>query len=270
MTDEEFLEEKSNDSYLVTRKKIEENETRLFLREVNYHCPICGKELQSRNQKKPAAKLFEIAHIFPNSPTKKQYEELKDAERLGENTESFENKIALCKDCHEIQDFHTTKRDYLDLLNKKKELLRLASLYDATKAMGLETEIEKIIDEIIHLSEKDMSSLAYTPVPLAKKFYDKEFLLKSKIAGYVSTYFPYIRELFKNMEGKNGFLFSVISKQIKACFEKMEVITNDKIEIFNQMVDWILRKTTTTSREAGEIVISFFVQNCEVFHEITK
>ena len=35
--------------------------------------------------------------------------ELKGLERLGDNSESFDNKIALCKDCHSTKDYHTTK-----------------------------------------------------------------------------------------------------------------------------------------------------------------
>lgn len=105
--------------YLKKRANVTDADIRLHLKEVNFHCPICGKDLQSRNQKK-RVKLFEIAHIYPNSPTIEQYMELKGLERLGDNSESFDNKIALCKDCHSMQDFHTTKEDYLVLLNKKK------------------------------------------------------------------------------------------------------------------------------------------------------
>ena len=48
--------------------------------------------------------------------TLEQYLELKGLERLGDNSESFDNKIALCKDCHSTKDYHTTKEDYLKLI----------------------------------------------------------------------------------------------------------------------------------------------------------
>jgi hypothetical protein len=32
----------------------------------------------------------------------------------------------------------------------------------------------------------------------------------------------------------------------------------------------VMAKTLSTSRDACEAVVSFFVQNCEVFHEITE
>lgn len=46
--------------YLQPRKKPNEAEIRLFLREVDYHCPLCGCELQSRKQKKLSEKNFKL------------------------------------------------------------------------------------------------------------------------------------------------------------------------------------------------------------------
>lgn len=106
------------DPYLKKRKAPTEAEQQLYLKEVSFSCPLCGKILRHKKQGK-ANKLYEIAHIFPNSPTEEQYELLSKLPRLGDNSESFENKIALCKDCHNQQDYHTTVEDYL-------------ALYDAT------------------------------------------------------------------------------------------------------------------------------------------
>ena len=117
MNKEEFKEIIKSDKYLIDRKDPTDAEVRLYLKEVDFHCPLCGKPLQSKTQKKQGLKKCEIAHIYPNSPTYTQYIELDGLERLGENSESLENKIALCKDCHDEQDYHTTKEDYLKLLN---------------------------------------------------------------------------------------------------------------------------------------------------------
>lgn len=37
--------------YLKKRANVTDADIRLHLKEVNFHCPICGKDLQSRNQK---------------------------------------------------------------------------------------------------------------------------------------------------------------------------------------------------------------------------
>ena len=51
---------------------------------------------------------------------------------------------------------------------------------------------------------------------------------------------------------------------------KMEGLSDNKSDIFDQLVNWVMAKTCSTSREACEAIVSFFVQNCEVFREITK
>ena len=124
----------ANDPYLVVRKAPTPAEQQLYLKEVSFSCPLCGKDLRNRRQRK-TNKLYEIAHIFPNSPTEEQYERLRSLLRLGDNSEAFENKIALCKECHDQQDYHTTQEDYRNLLNKKKLLLQCTDLHDHNRAI---------------------------------------------------------------------------------------------------------------------------------------
>ncbi len=278
MTNEEFIDAIKKDEYLIERKQPQDYEIRLFLNEVDFKCPICGKSLQSKNQKKQKEKMFQIAHIYPNSPIKEQYETLLHLERLGNNCESFENKIALCKECHGTQDFHTSEKDYLNLLSKKKKLLTKSALSEVTVSLGLESKIEVVIDEITKLTSEDVEKLVYEPVPLAKKFESNELMLQTKVYSYVLQYFPFVRDAFKRYDGKNNFLFSVLCGQIKACFEKMATVSLDKNMIFKQMVNWLQTKTINKFEDkiqddfqiACEIIISFFIQDCEVFHVISK
>jgi 5-methylcytosine-specific restriction endonuclease McrA len=100
------------------RKRISEKLNALFLLEVGGKCPLCGKYLPDTKAGEPI-KLYEIAHIYPHSPTLEQIDTLANVPRA-EDAESFENLIALCKGCHTKQDSHTTKEDYMRLYNMKK------------------------------------------------------------------------------------------------------------------------------------------------------
>lgn len=173
MNKEELDKILQNDPYHKKRENPTEADLRLFLLEVNNHCPLCGKLLQSKQQKKKEQKLFQIAHIYPNSPTIEQYNVLHTLDRLGKSSEDFENKIALCIDCHQTQDFHTTKQDYLELLNIKKNCLRNTALSETITTLGLEDEIKNLIKKIIHINEKELVELNYAPVPLKNKFQDE-------------------------------------------------------------------------------------------------
>ena len=259
----------ATDPYLKERKAPTEPEQQLYLKEVSFVCPLCGKILQHRKRGK-RNKLYEVAHIFPNSPTEEQYERLSALPRLGSDSESFENKIALCKDCHDQQDYHTTVEDYLTLLEKKQRFLKLTDLSEATLTMGLEPQIADVVKKVCFLREDELATLNYTPVKLAKKFSANELLLKNRISMNVTNYYPYISDCFKEQEGVNGFRLDALSLQIKSCFIKMEGLSDNKSDIFDQLVNWIMAKTCSASREPCEAVVSFFVQNCEVFHEITE
>ncbi|MCM1003545.1 MAG: HNH endonuclease [Candidatus Gastranaerophilales bacterium] len=270
MLDDNFKSLIEADTYLIARKNPTEAECQLYLKEVNFSCPLCGANLRHRKQPK-ANKLYEIAHIYPNSPTKEQYETLQDVERLGNNSESFENKIALCKNCHDTQDYHTTKDNYLNLLNIKKQCLEKLELNEATLTLGLETEIAYVVEKMININCEELtSSLNYSPVKIANKFLKQDILLKNKVTNDVTSYYPYIRELFRELEGKNNFKLSTLSLQLKACFSKMSGISENKESIFNAIATWIGNETGSTSQLANEAIVSFFVQNCEVFNEITE
>ena len=105
------------DPYLKERKAPSEADQQLYLKEVSFSCPLCGASLRHRRQKK-TNKLYEIAHIFLNSPTAEQYERLSALPRLGDNSESFENKIALCNDSYEkVEEIALT--DYCKWLDLK-------------------------------------------------------------------------------------------------------------------------------------------------------
>ena len=73
MKDNEFEVLKSNDKYLVERQRPTAADEQLYLKEVDFTCPLCGTDLRHHKQPKQN-KLYEIAHIYPNSPTKEQYE----------------------------------------------------------------------------------------------------------------------------------------------------------------------------------------------------
>ena len=270
MTKDELNIILANDPYHKERENPSPSDLRLYLREVDYHCPLCGKELQSRKQKKTEQQMFQIAHIYPNSPTIKQYALLHNLEHLGTNCEDFENKIALCVECHQTQDYHTTIQEYNHLLNIKKRCLTQTALHDATNTLGLEAEIEKIVSKLSNLSESDVSELNYDPVPIANKFTNQEILLKSKVTANVLAFYPHIRDSFRKIDGKNGFSLQVLSEQIRSCFIKMNAISQDKTLVFSNIVEWIMHKTQSNSLESCEAIVSFFVQNCEVFYEITE
>ncbi|WP_371367623.1 hypothetical protein SRRS_14900 [Sporomusa rhizae] len=262
---------KEVDPYLIDRIPIAKNMDHAYLLEVEGLCPLCGKNLlatKGRNK----SKLYQIAHIYPNSPSSKQVKELYGLERLGTNCEDFENKIALCKDCHGLYDDDVTKDEYLNLVKIKRELLSIANAKEVISHQPLEDEIILVINS---LSTVDMNTLKevnlkYNGVKIADKFESNYTILKSKIESYVCSYYFFIREIFQQLEQNDQINFNIIANEIKTSFLKCENEKIDKSDIFNTLVNWLRSKIKArVSLESCEIVVCFFVQNCEVFHEIT-
>jgi hypothetical protein len=125
------------ETYCKDRKRPTDKENLRYILEVGNECPMCGKIITDFSADKH--KLYEIAHIFPNSPTEKEKPVLADVEVLGENSESFENKIALCRDCHKEYDEHKTIEKYNAMLNLKKKLLQNNKVQTALSHNVIET-----------------------------------------------------------------------------------------------------------------------------------
>lgn len=261
----------SLDNYLQPRILISDNVENQYLLEVGGLCPLCGKKLLIQKGKR-ANKRYQIAHIYLNSPNNHQKMELDGLERLGETCEDFENKIALCRDCHSSFDDYTTKEEYLKIVQLKKQLLQANEMQTNLSAEEVEEELLSIIEKLSVITEEDLRdiNLKYKGIKVADKIKEEYFLLKRKIEFNVCTYYNFIQENMKIMSDKTQFNFDLLASTIKKAYLKASKITENQVMIFNMLVSWLESKITQVSRESCEIMISFFVQNCEVFDEITQ
>jgi hypothetical protein len=262
---------KSNDTYLLERIAITDNMDNAYLLEVGGICPLCGKYMLAAKGKR-MNKQYQIAHIYPNSPTPNEVVELKGLERLGTNCEEFENRIALCKDCHGYYDDHKTKEEYLNLLRIKKGLLSISKAKIATSNQDLEQEIIIVINALSQIDQNKLQEmkLDYKALKISNKIENTYAILKIKIENYVCIYFNFIKETFQNLDQAGQINFKLVASEIKTSFLKCEKEMISKSEIFESLVKWLKSKSIGSSNEACEAVISYFVQSCEVFHEISK
>ncbi|MCD0021636.1 HNH endonuclease, partial [Streptococcus agalactiae] len=84
-------------------------------------------------------------------------------------------------------------------------------------------------------------------------------------------YYYYIQEQFQNLVDSHPITFNIIGSQIKTAYLQASYSGISQQEIYNHLVLWLESITPEIpNNTACQIVISFFVQNCEVFDEITK
>ena len=182
--------------------------------------------------------------------------------------DTVDNYIALCPECG--------RRYRVEFDEKKQYRLEdiKLSLSSAMEAMDILTEdkvvagIERIIGKIPGIPIEKIMELNYKPTQVVNKMDKTDPALFMKINAYVAGYYPDVRDLFKQAEAESGFNFEKFCSQIKFKFTDIKDSGLTQGKIFDALVDW-LAGATNEDREPCEVIISYFVQKCEVFDVIS-
>ena len=86
------------------------------------------------------------------------------------------------------------------------------------------------------------------------------------------AYYHFVRKHLSELDDA-GSNFKIIANQVQNYYLKLARSKGkSQSDIYYDIVDWIMHKLSLSNdyRIACEIVVSFFVQNCEVFDEISK
>ena len=256
------------EDYCKKRKNISEMQDLIYLEEVDFLCPLCGKHLLTEGIKK-TNKNYQIAHIFPNSPSDSDMEELCGVELLGESSESYENKIALCKDDHWDYDHNKTREKYNNLCKIKKEKKSQRDIKKVISSIRIEEELRNTIENLSKLSEKDIkdSLLSYEAIRVSEKIEEKYFILRRHIEDNVNKYFIFIQKTITKICINTNSNFELVAIAIRKAYLESNRILSDKNQIFDCMSKWIVSQTGCTNTVA-EIIVSYFVQNCEIYEKL--
>lgn len=216
-----------------------------FLVEAKGKCLRCDNSVLQNNGDN-VAELYEFLFL----------EKLPDINRS--------NVIVLCKNCYELlkNEISTDERQKLE--NKKRQLEIDARLQEEIDEIKLEEEIEEIIESLISVKPSELKKLNYEPKEVKEKIPD-DFLLAEDVTGNVVKFFEYMRGLLKNLGTEKRHKDIFLADDIKRMYLSISDSPGSQQEKFDQMVNWIMNKTGSTNRKACEIIISYYIQNCEVF-----
>ncbi len=235
-----------------------------FLSEVRCVCPLCGKSLI---RKKGNVTIPEYKITYINEP-KVLYESSILYEPT--NMESDKNKIALCLECNNTYLTTFSKEAFHSLMNKKQQLSNLSKALVDSNSVDLEDNLQIIIDELSKFSVGTFNdTLSNKALLIKNKIDSSNLLLIERTEFYVSRYYKYIEQLFINAEAEGVLDFNLVAQEVNLCFEKLLKLGLSQDEICIQLADWIKHSTKSSSDIACQIVVAFFIQNCEVFYEIT-
>lgn len=247
------------------RRKIPPNEKLILHAEVNGVCPLCPTiliyEKNGRNQKG-----FEIAHIYPLNPLPKEVILLKGEEKLNPDLDHRNNLLCLCNPCHKRYDKDKTVEEYRELVKIKKNILKRKMEQEIWSKTSIEKQIFEIIELLVDQDLEFEDNLEYSPETIDDKTNDSiTVLTKRKIHQYVQDYYYKISAKFKELDFVEPLTTEIISSQIKTHYLLLKKQGANQKDIFNAMVTWLQKQTKQNNREASEIIISYFIQNCEIF-----
>lgn len=258
------------DTYCIDRRNPTQSEYYLYLEEVDSCCPKCGAPFSITKAGK-YAKGCEIAHVFPNSPTPAEKVMLKDVRTAGVNSEDPLNKIALCHICHKFYDDNKSVELYNEMFDLKAAKHRALEAKKLIADKNIESEISKIINRLGIISDSEigeLEKLEYNALKVSEKIEDKYMLMRRRIENEVLLYFTFIRQEFSNLP-YGSFSFDTMASNIRHAYCILRDKGLDKKEIYKQMTNWFERKTGCDV-EACQIMVSFFVQDCEIYEELSK
>src|SRR5690625_1269525 len=215
-------------------------------------CPNkCGKPLYISNNGKTTPS-YEVAII--------------DA---GNSRGDYENLIALCPECFSMHTLSPSE-DYIEELLDIKNMLMDRELGEKSlSVLSIEKGIENILQNLGSVDYRLLPKLNYDAVKVEDKIYKNDFLLIRKNIENVTSYFLFIDEKLKGLAKENRVHYEQLSMQVRMAYIEASKSLVGQAEIYESLVDWLYKKTKQR-KESCEIMISYFVQKCEVFDAITK
>lgn len=212
-------------------------------------------------------KNYEIAHIYPLNPTPEEEILLQYEERLGEDVNHEDNLIPLCSLCHGKFDKPRTVEEYRKLIAIKKRAIERSGQRELWKEHHIEEDILKIVDAIYSDSDEDVEAeINFTSVKVDEKLNGSiSKPTRRKIKNNVKDYYTFIREKLSLLDKAGDCTSEIISSQIKTFYLVQKRKGVSQQAAFDNIVDWLNAKTKSETKDAAEIVTSFFIQNCEVF-----
>jgi len=242
-----------------------------LLDECNSACPLCGDRLV-KNIGGNIKNRYRHVYIMPPAIAAFEREEIESSSgiKAGDNLLAIGNQLLLCEDCadeHEV----FSKYTYICLANIKKELSKRKSVEDTIDEIAIEEGINQILmsfaemkDAPLEIKKDDLE------VFRVDRKIPEDILLRETVTTFVLKYYRHIEDSFKQYERKGLIRFNKIKNEISQCFESLDEQELSQQEIYDAMVQWLVKQSKCKNITACQIVIAFFVQNCEVFYEIAE
>lgn len=220
--------------------------------ETSGYCPFpgCGRELEISSAGK-VMRIYEVGLIDRN----------KEA--------NPDNLLAMCPQCSATYLLDNNKKLTKELFSIKTMLSSHRRSIHILDDLPLEKGLVGVIRKISKLSEKELEGASLEPKEIKRKMSPtKDTVLYITVNNFVTTYFIRIREIMTNLDKRGEIDYDETQNQIHAIYKRLNKMKKSRLEIFNEIVGKIHR-VTLQDEVFCQIIVSYFIQSCEVFDAIT-
>lgn len=241
-----------------------------LLAEADYECPICHAPLVEYVKNTPVKK-YEVMSIFPSDTTTcaLEFALIPRPKRI----DAPANRIALCRDHAGEYEIEPTADDYNQLREIKDRLSATYSLRVDINDAVLEDEIQSVLYGLAGITDDtELEELPLDALRLDQKILPENHLLKNDEMTRVLRYYNFINDLFSAMDRDGTGDFDLIASEVETAYKKLDNGRLPQDEVVDELAEWLKNKSGVGSKNmrACHIVVAYFIQNCEVFREISK
>lgn len=180
---------------------------------------------------------------------------------------NFDNTIAISPTASPTYFYKNSNRHTIELSLIKEQYFEKQRIKLLLDDSFYSKKLKSIIDKLNSNPTLINISLKLKPTEIKNKI-NKNTKLFSAVNPFITDYYLFIRELFKEKDG-NNFNFEDLCKTVRTNYLKLANEGFSQEKIFDLLVENLSRKIQE-SLLSCEILISFFIQNCEVFDEVPK
>ena len=139
---------------------------------------------------------------------------------------------------------------------------------DSVTRHELGKEIEEVLRQVSDLEVDDNTRLKTAAIPVERKISEKG--LRMDVLNDVRPLYEGVNDVLDRLGGESVLNVTTFAKKIRRMFEDAEENGLSQNQIYELLVNTLYDKSGRKYRRACRIIISYFVQRCEVFNEITK
>ena len=214
---------------------------RALVRSQNHDiCPECGRPFIRPNEEGQYVDLIEFV------------------------TDEHGTSIPLCVECRKKLTSNSEAR-ISQIGQAQINLRENVKLIDISSSEApLRREVEAALKAISTMDTSEATTLRHDPKTIAEKI-PNEKLFCAKVTGLVNPTYEGVQTILNSLAGQNLINEERLGRQIKRMWENTIGSPATQSAVFNSLVEIIDAKSGRLYHEACEVLISYYVQRCDVF-----